>query len=139
MGDAADWIPALVAATALHAGFQLTVTLVVYPALAAVRAADWCPAHDAHSRRIAPLVAVVYGAALVATVGAVLVAPSAGTVAALVGTLAAVGVTAASAAPTHGRLGGGRDDALVRRLLTVDRLRVLAALVAFVGGLVAAY
>lgn len=138
MGDA-DWILALLAATALHAGFQLTVTLVVYPALASVPAADWTPAHDAHSRRIAPLVGLVYGAALVTGVGAVLVAPSAGTLTALVGTLAAVAVTATSAAPTHGRLGGGRDDALVRRLLRADRLRCLASLVGVVGALVAAY
>lgn len=138
MGDA-TWILALVAATALHAGFQLTVTLVVYPALAGVPTADWSTAHDGHSRRIAPLVALVYGAALVAAVGATLVTPSGGTVTALVGTLAAMVVTATSAAPTHGRLGRSRDEALVRTLLRADRLRCLAALVAVGGALVAAY
>ena len=137
MGDT-DWLIAVVAATALHAGFQLTVTVVVYPALASVPAADWSPAHDAHPRRIAPLVGLVYGAALVASVGAALVTPSAGTVVALTGTLAALLVTAASAAPTHGRLGRGRDDALVRTLLRADRLRALAAVVALAGALVAA-
>lgn len=138
MGDAA-WIHALLAATGLHAGFQLTVTLVVYPALAGVPAADWSPAHDAHSRRIAPLVGLVYGAALAAGVAGVLVTPSGGTVTALVGTLAAILVTATSAAPTHGRLGRGRDEALVRRLLRADRLRCLAAVVALVGAAAAAF
>ena len=39
------------------------------------------------------------------------------------GGTAAVLVTATAAAPLHGRLGSGRDPALVARLLVVDRLR----------------
>jgi len=71
---------ALLAATGVHAGFQAAVTLLAYPALADVPPADFPAAHDAHSRRITPLVAVVYAAALVACVGAVLTHPgSAGT------------------------------------------------------------
>lgn len=139
MADPSGWTSALVTATALHAGFQLTVTLVVYPALATVPAAAWSPAHDAHSRRVAPLVALVYGAALVTAVGTVLVTPSGGTVTALVGLLTAVGVTAASAAPAHGRLGRGKDDDLMRTLLRADRVRALAAVAALAGALAAAY
>jgi hypothetical protein len=56
----------LLAAAALHAGFQLTVTAIVYPALASTPVDDWAEAHDRHSRRITPVVAVVYGAAVVA-------------------------------------------------------------------------
>jgi len=139
MGDPSGWTSALLTTTALHAGFQLTVTLVVYPALAAVPATSWSPAHDAHSRRIAPLVALVYGAALVAAVGAVSVTPSGGTVTALVGLLTAVAATATSAAPAHGRLGRGKDDDLVRTLLRADRLRALGAVAALAGALAAAY
>jgi len=135
MPSAAAWTVALVGATALHAGFQLTVTAVVYPALAAVPSPDWGLAHGAHSRRIAPLVAVVYGAALVAVGGAVIAEPSTGALIAGTGTVAAVVVTALSAAPTHGRLGPGRDDALVLRLLRADRLRCLCALIALAGAL----
>lgn len=139
MADPSGWISALLTATALHAGFQLTITLVVYPALAAVPAPSWSPAHDAHSRRIAPLVALVYAAGLVAAVGAVLVTPSGGTVAALVGLVVAVGVTATAAAPAHGRLGRGKDDDLVRTLMRADRLRALGAVTALAGALAAAY
>lgn len=51
---------ALIAVSALHVGFQAVVTLVVYPALAEVLATTWTTAHDAHSRRIAAVVAPVY-------------------------------------------------------------------------------
>ncbi len=135
--DATRWSLALLTATALHAGFQLTVTLVVYPALAAVPAPGWQSAHDAHSRRIVPLVALAYGAALVACAGAALTSPTVGTWVAVVGTVAAVAVTAASAAPTHGRLGAGKDDALVHRLLVADRVRAAAAVLALLGAVAA--
>ena len=51
---------ALVAVGGLHLGFQAVVTIVVYPALAATRPADWDAAHDAHSRRISYVVAPLY-------------------------------------------------------------------------------
>jgi len=137
MGGAATWSLALVAATTLHAGFQLTVTLVVYPALAAVPTSSWPDAHRAHSRRIAPLVVLMYAAALPTAFGAALAVPSPGGVVALAGTVAAVLVTATSAAPTHGRLGRGRDQALVARLLRADRWRCLAAVLACGGAIVA--
>lgn len=131
------WYVVLLAATGLHAGFQATVTVLVYPALARVRPEDWTPEHDAHSRRITPLVAVVYGAAVVACVGSVLALPgSAGVRLAALGTAGAVLVTATAAAPTHGRLGRRRTPALVSRLLLADRLRLGCALVALTGALV---
>ena len=43
--------------------------------------------------------------------------------------------TALVAAPTHGRLGRGRTDALVRRLLVADRVRLLGAIVCLAGAL----
>ncbi|MBC2960774.1 hypothetical protein [Nocardioides deserti] len=54
----------LVGATALHAGFQLTVTALVYPRLAGTAPAAWSREHSRHSRTITPLVAVVYAAVL---------------------------------------------------------------------------
>lgn len=119
-------VVAWVAAVALHAGFQLTVTLVVYPALARVAREDWHDAHDAHGRAIAPLVGMVYGALVVC--GAWVLADGPGredplvtaSGAAVAGSLL---LTAAVAAPTHGRLAAGRDTALVRRLLRSDRGR----------------
>ncbi len=135
---AETWDVLLLGAAALHAGFQLTVTLVAYPALVAVPAGQWPEAHARHSRGIAPLVALVYGAALVACLGATLSAPSPGTWVADAGTLLAFVVTATSAAPTHGRLNAGPEPVLLRRLLVVDRVRSVGAVVALAGALAAA-
>ena len=119
------WPALLLAATGLHAGFQATVTLLVYPALAEVPPERWHDAHDRHSRRIVPIVGVVYVALLVTGVGAVAGDPSSALLwVAALSSAAAVLVTATAAAPLHGRLGSGRDQALVARLLVVDRLSV---------------
>jgi hypothetical protein len=121
---------ALVGAAALHLGFQLSVTLLVYPALARVPAPDWAAAHAAHSRAITPLVVVVYGA-LVLACGWALVArwPDAWTLVAVAGAGLSFLATALVAAPTHGRLAAGRDEGLIRRLLAADRVRAVGALV----------
>lgn len=121
---------ALLVATALHAGFQLTVTLVVYPALASVTEPEWASAHAAHSRRITPLVALVYAGALAGCGWALVATTSVGTWVATTATVGAVLVTALVAAPAHGRLGSGPTPALVRRLLIADRVRCALALVA---------
>ena len=123
----------LLAATAAHLGFQATVTAVVYPALARTPPARWAAVHDAHSRAITPVVAVVYGSLLVACGWALWSGPDAATVVAVAATAAAMLVTAVAAAPAHGRLAGGHDPDRIRRLLRVDRLRVAAAAVALVA------
>jgi hypothetical protein len=127
----------LLAAAAVHAGFQVTVTVLVYPAL--LRAEPFVAAHQRHSRAIAPVVLVVYGA-LVLSGALRLVAGEVGLAGgvALAATATALLTTALVAAPTHGRLGDGRTDALARRLTRADLVRSLAALVALAGALVAA-
>jgi hypothetical protein len=129
--DANVW---LLAAVALHAGFQLTVTAIVYPALASTPEDDWAEAHARHSRRIAPLVALVYGARVVACALAATADPSLGTWVALAGTAVAILVTATTAAPLHGRL-DARDPTLLARLLAADRVRCVAACLALAGAL----
>lgn len=132
------WTVAVLGATAAHAGFQGTVTVLVYPALASVRTEDWTDLHDAHSRRITPLVALVYGALLVSCAGALVAAPgSPGVWVAAVGAASTFLVTATWAAPTHGLLAEGRTDPLVARLLRADRLRLVLAVVALVGAILA--
>jgi hypothetical protein len=124
----------LVAGAALHAGFQLAVSALVYPALADVPAERFAAAHDAHSRRITPLVGAVYLAVL-ATSAPVVVAvargrrPSARVVTAVAAQAVSLGITAFAAAPLHGRLGRARSDEDLRRLLRADRVRTAAALV----------
>ncbi|MFC5009758.1 hypothetical protein [Nocardioides plantarum] len=122
---------ALVAAA--HAGFQVTVTTLVYPALVEVGPAAWDTAHARHSRRIVPLVALLY-AGLVGSGGVlVLDGPDVLGWVGLVATAGALATTAVAAAPLHGRLRADTDD-LRHRLLLVDRLRcsgaVLGALAA---------
>ena len=129
---------ALLAATALHAGFQAVVTVVVYPALRDLTADAWPAGHAAHSRRISVLVVPVYLLVLAAC-GWVLydgAATSWGGAIAIAGNALALATTAFAAAPMHGRLGRlGPDPALLARLLLADRVRLLAVLVASAGAI----
>ncbi|MGI3779150.1 MAG: hypothetical protein ACRYG2_00085 [Janthinobacterium lividum] len=128
------WPVALVVATSFHAGFQLTVTTLVYPALSRVAHSDFARAHTAHSRAIVPLVGLVYGLVVVSALGAVVSEPAsflAWTAACASGL--ALGTTAFRAAPLHGRLGQrGPEPGLVRSLLEADRVRTVLALLAVV-------
>jgi len=127
----------LLAATAAHAGFQLTVTTVVYPAL--FGAPDWGSAHAVHRRAITPVVTVVYVGLLTASVLVLLDGVHGpGVVVALAGTALSVGTTALFAAPLHGRLSRGRDAALVRQLQAADLVRTVGAFVALSGAGLAA-
>ena len=131
--DAGDVL--LVAATALHAGFQLVVTGLAYPAFAEVPADGWAVRHGRHTRRVTWLVVPVYGAVVV-TSGLVGLVPADGPsgwqVAALVATAAALLTTALVAGPAHHRLAAGRDPGVLRRLLRADRVRCAAACLAAV-------
>ena len=101
-------------------------------------------AHGRHSRRITPLVAVVYGAALAGSVGVLInsggnsTTQLAGMVIAIAGTVAATAVTAFCAGPTHRRLDSGLDPILIRRLITCDRWRTAAAVLSLVGAVLLA-
>jgi TRAP-type uncharacterized transport system fused permease subunit len=115
----------LLAATAVHAGFQVTVTALVYPALG--RAQDWRDAHTAHRRAITPVVGVVYAALVLGAVWVVVDGDlRAGTLVALAGIVLSLGVTALVAAPLHGRLSRDRDGALWHRLRVADLVRTSA-------------
>ncbi len=133
-----------------HLGFQATVTVLVYPALARLAApgpqgsetqaseAQWSEAHRRHSRAIAPLVAVLYPALVASGAWLALTGPAGAGWVALLGAAVAIGATAAVAAPTHGRLGReGPTPALVRRLLRADRVRLAGAALGAAGAVVA--
>lgn len=119
-----------------HAGFQTTVTLLVYPALVEVGREAWDRAHARHSRRIVPLVALLYAGLLATGCVLVLDGPDAAAWVGLVATAGALVVTAVAAAPLHGRLRADTDD-LRRRLLVVDRVRCACAVVGAVAAAVA--
>lgn len=136
------WTTALLAATGVHAGFQATVTVLVYPALARLPEDAWARGHAAHTRAITPLVAVVYGALLVACAGAAISAlrsadgaESFAVWVAVAASAAVLALTATLAAPTHSRLASGRTEPLLRRLLLADRARLAGALVALAAAL----
>jgi hypothetical protein len=128
-------VTAFALAAALHAGFQLTVTVLVYPALAGRSAVEWSFAHTRHSRAITPVVVVVYGALVVTGVALVVTGPDPAGWVALAAAATAMGLTAAVAAPAHGRL-TRRDERVLARLLVADRMRCAAALVALVAAVV---
>lgn len=134
--DAAD---TLLAASALHAGFQAVVTGVVYPALVTVPAGEWAAAHAAHSRRITAVVAPVYVAVAAACLWLLVSGPyTVPLLVAVTGNAVAALVTAFVAAPAHGRLGRQEPTPrLVRHLLVADRVRLLAAVIALAAALVA--
>ena len=120
---------AFLVAASVQAGFLATVTMLVYPELARVRAAHWRQAHDRHRRSIMPMMAVIYVA--VAGAGAWWLAVDWSTLAAVAVTVAvlSMAVTAVLAAPLHRRL-VRRDDGLIDRLLRVDRMRTVLAVAA---------
>jgi hypothetical protein len=130
--DPSTWL--LVVAGA-HLGFQLTVSLVVYPALREVDADAWSVAHERHSRRIAPLVGALYVPLVLVLASAAVAEPEAsGTWLALVGGAVSVVTTAAIAAPLHGRLGTAADrPELLRALGQADVIRTIGAAVCVVG------
>lgn len=135
----AEPAPWLLLVAGAHLGFQLTVDLVVYPALGDVGPEHWTEAHDRHGRRITPVVAAIYPPLVLLLGWAVVVEPgSVGTWLAVAGGLLSVATTAAVAAPTHGRLSSAAPSgraALLRRLDRADRVRSIGALVCAAGAL----
>ncbi len=125
---------ALVAAA--HAGFQVTVTTLVYPALVEVGPAAWDDAHARHSRRIVPLVALLYAGLVATGVALVVHGPTVLGWVGLAGVAVALATTAVAAAPLHGRLRADTDD-LRARLLVVDRVRCAGAVVGAVAAFAA--
>ncbi|GAA3601725.1 hypothetical protein GCM10022223_16850 [Kineosporia mesophila] len=126
----------LLTATAAHLGFQVTVTALVYPALARVPAQQWEFAHNAHSRAVVPLVAVMYGT-LVLTGGWTLLSGPGGWTLVALAAVAATFMVTACAARVHGRLSAGHDREEVRRLLRIDQVRALTAALALVASALA--
>ena len=130
----ATWLLVVAAA---HLGFQLTVAQVVYPALRDVGDEAWSAAHERHSRRIAPLVGVLYAPLVVALVWTTATEPTAaGTWLALLGGALAVLTTAALAAPMHGRLAtvpAAERPELLGALGRADLVRTIGAAVCVVG------
>jgi hypothetical protein len=137
------WDVWLLAAAGLHLGFQATVTLLVYPALVEQgrRGQDWAVVHAAHSRRITPLVVLVYGGLVPPVTAAVwqLSGGRAGWGAAIAaaGALLAFATTALVAAPAHGRLSRGWGPAMSLRLVRADVVRLVGAVICLAGAVAA--
>ncbi len=129
----------LLVLSAAHLGFQLTVTCVVYPALAQVSTADWPLAHAAHTRRIAWVVMPIYAGFVVLIPWLLLTSPTGWQLVSIAGVLLSQFATALFAAPLHGQLAPGPESGLMHRLLVIDRVRCLGAVICFLGALAAAY
>lgn len=130
-----------VVTTALYAGFQATVRLLVYPQMTAVPDGAFAGYEASHQRRVTLLVGPLFGAVAVTTV-VLLVAgvPRAPVLVSGALFLGVLVVTALGAVPQHGRLAAGFDAAAHRRLLGWDAVRLVlaAANVTVAVGLLAA-
>lgn len=130
----ATWLLLVAAA---HLGFQLTVAVVVYPALREVGDEAWPAAHARHARRIAPLVGALYVPLVLALAWAAASDPHAGgTWLALAGGALSVVTTAVLAAPMHGRLAtvpAAERTELLGALGRADLIRTVGAVVCLVG------
>ena len=117
--------------TAAYAGFQWTVQVLVYRQFPGVPAAAFPGYEAAHSRRISPLVGVLFGACAVTTVALLAVRPQHVALLGVVGSAVLFAIvlaaTAALAVPEHRRLGDGFDASAYRRLLRADLVRTVAA------------
>lgn len=127
----------LLLVAAAHLGFQLTVAVVVYPALREVGDEAWPGAHARHSRRIAPLVGLLYVPLVVVLAWSAAAEPrAAGTWLALAGGTLSVVTTAVLAAPVHGRLAtvpAAERPELLGALGRADLIRTVGAGVCLVG------
>lgn len=129
----------LLAATWAHLGFQVTVSSLVYPVLAATPPEAWRRAHDRHSRVITPTVGAVYAALLLGTAASLSTAAGPAVVAAAAGVALSLGTTAFVAAPLHGRLAtAGPTPERLRRLLVADQVRTAGAVLGAVAATIAA-
>lgn len=122
-------VEALVVASSAHAGFQVTVTVLVYPQLARVEESAWTATHARHSRLIVPLVGLLYAGLLGTGAWVLATGPHPLALASLVCAAGCLAVTALGAAPLHGRLDAPHPG-LLRRLLVVDRVRAGLAVAA---------
>ncbi len=122
---------AFLVATALYAGFQWTIRMVVYPQFGDVAAADFVAYERRHQQRVTWAVGPLFLALGLTTLGLLVLrptwAPGWAVVAAVALCAVILGSTALLAVPQHTRLSAGFDDLAYRRLLRVDTVRVLAA------------
>ena len=126
-----DLLAAHLLTTAAYAGFQWTVQVLVYRQFPGVPRDSFADYEAAHSRRISPLVGVVFGACALTTAGLLAARPRgvplAGILVSAALFAAVLVVTAVLAVPEHRRLGAGFDAEAYRRLLHADLARTVAA------------
>lgn len=115
---------ALVIAAAFHLGFQLGVTTLVYPALGEGPRETFARRHHEHSRRIAPVVVIVYGALLISCAWSLSDGADIASLVAGCTFVVVLAITGLGAAPRHGQLGRGWSSPTWSALLRLDRARL---------------
>ena len=122
----------LLLATGVHLGFQVVVTIVVYPELLNLAPDGWERGHAAHTRRMIVVVIPVYAAVAVALGWALATVCCSPALFVTAGAVLIVGVTTALvAAPIHHLLSvDGPTQKLIRDLRLADTLRLIGAAVA---------
>ncbi len=122
----------LLIATGVHLGFQVVVTIVVYPALLNLAPDDWERGHAAHTRRMIMVVIPVYAAVVITLGWALATVCCSPALIVTTGAVLIVGVTTALvAAPIHHLLSvDGPTQKLIRDLRRADTFRLIGAAVA---------
>lgn len=122
---------AFLLASALYTGFQWTIRVLVYPQFDAVPAADFPPYEQRHQQRVSVAVGPLFLALGLTTLALLIRRPAYAPVWAVAAAVALCGVvlgaTALFAVPQHSRLGAEFDARAYRRLLLVDTVRLVAA------------
>lgn len=132
---------ALLASSALHLGFQSTVTTLVYPEVYSVPRREVPAVQERHARTIAPLAAAVYLPVLASAAWAgIATARHPGAPGRLAGILASVGaaipiVTTASTLPLHVAVASEPTPGRIQGILAADRARTVTAAVTTVAAM----
>lgn len=127
-------------ATAVYTGFQWTIRVLVYPQFARVGRSDFPAFERSHQRLVSFAVGPLFSALGISAL-ALLARPPVGVarweaLLAIVPVGVILGVTALLAVPLHSRLAGGYDEPAHRRLMTVDSVRLVAAVTATAAAVV---
>ncbi len=122
-------------AAAVYLGFQWTIRAVVYPQLARVGAAEFVTYELAHQRAVSLVVGPLFAALAGACVAVLVVSGGWRGVPAIALLAALLAVTAVGAVPQHRMLSRAFEPAAHGRLLVVDGVRLLLAVLQVLLGL----
>lgn len=119
----------LLVSTSLYAGFQWTIRVAVYPQFRSVGRDDFVAYERRHQLLTSIAVIPLFAAEGVSVVVALITSSDAPAVLAASAYVLILIVTGSRARPAHRQLSAGFDEAVHRKLLAADSIRLLLAVV----------